>query len=109
MVKQNMTVILFYTFLIVFWQMVFDVGLLPKYIFPSPYMVAGRLWELASEGLLWPSVRATFLHMTVGFGISASIGLLFGLAMGINPLTNQCLKSLFVGLQTLPSAAWVLR
>ncbi len=102
-----MTVILFYVILIVFWQMVFDLGLAPKYIFPSPSMVVGRLWELASEGRLWPSIRATFLHMGVGFGISASIGLIFGLAMGIHPLTNQCLKSLFVGLQTLPSAAWV--
>src|SRR5258708_38678839 len=45
--------------------------------------------------------------MGIGFAISASGGLLIGLVMGMSRVVNSCLKSLFLGLQTLPTAAWV--
>jgi NitT/TauT family transport system permease protein len=35
------------------------------------------------------------------------LGLIIGLFMGTSRIVNSCLKSLFLGLQTLPTAAWV--
>jgi NitT/TauT family transport system permease protein len=106
-IEPNLRVFLFYILLVVGWQVLFDWGGLPDYIFPSPVMVASRLWRLASDGLLWPSIKATLFRMCVGFSLSAVIGLIFGLAMGVSPSVNLYLRSLFLGLQTLPSAAWV--
>ena len=97
----------FYLLIIAVWQALFSAQIIPDYLFPSPQQVAQRLWELATDNYLWPSVRATFERMGIGFGIAASVGLLIGLLMGVNRMVNSCLRSLFLGLQTLPTAAWV--
>jgi NitT/TauT family transport system permease protein len=89
------------------WQILFSAGIIPDYLFPSPAQVAQRLLELATDNYLWPSIKATFQRMGIGFSISASIGLLLGLLMGMSRVVNSCLRSLFLGLQTLPTAAWV--
>jgi len=97
----------FYLLILAGWQLFFSLKLVPDYLFPSPTLVARRLWELGSDGLLGPSIEATLKRMAVGFGISAGIGLMVGLLMGLNRIINGCLRSLFLGLQTLPTAAWV--
>jgi NitT/TauT family transport system permease protein len=97
----------FYLLLLATWQTLFSLKLIPDYLFPSPTLVARRLWELGADGMLWPSMEATLTRMAIGFGISAGIGLLVGLLMGLNRVINGCLRSLFLGLQTLPTAAWV--
>ena len=97
----------FYLLIIVVWQGLFWAQIIPDYLFPSPLQVGERLWELARDNYLWPSVRATFKRMLIGFGIAATIGLLTGLCMGTSRIVNGCLRSLFLGLQTLPTAAWV--
>ncbi|HTG81303.1 MAG TPA: ABC transporter permease [Geobacteraceae bacterium] len=100
-------VLLFYVLLLSGWQIVFKAGFIPDYLFPSPAQVGNRLWELGSDGYLFPSIRTTLLRMVVGYVIGAAIGLNIGLLMGVLPIANQCLKSLLLGLQTLPTAAWV--
>lgn len=100
-------VTLFYILILSSWQALFSAGLIPDYLFPSPLQVAERLEELWSDGYLLPSVSATFQRMAVGFSIGAAIGLALGLLMGVSTIFNNCLRSLFLGLQTLPTAAWV--
>ncbi len=96
----------FYVLLFATWQLVVALKLIPEYLFPGPVEVGQRLWELGVDGLLWPSIKATMFRMVVGFAISAAIGLIVGLLMGTSRIVNRCLKSLFLGLQTLPTAAW---
>jgi NitT/TauT family transport system permease protein len=97
----------FYVLLIAIWQSVVAFNLIPDYLFAGPVAVGQRLWELGVDGMLWPSIKATMFRMAVGFAISAVIGLFIGLLMGTSRIVNRCLKSLFLGLQTLPTAAWV--
>jgi NitT/TauT family transport system permease protein len=97
----------FYVILLTIWQALFSLRFVPDYLFPSPLQVAGRLWELGVDGLLWPSIKATLWRMVIGFSFAGGIGLLIGLLMGMNRIVNRCLRSLFLGLQTLPTAAWV--
>lgn len=75
--------------------------------FPSPYQVAHRLVELQQDHMLLPSVSTTLYRMAVGFALSSIIGLCIGVAMGTNWVVNRTFKSLFLGLQTLPTVAWV--
>ena len=100
-------VLAFYLLVIALWEGLFQAELFPDYLFPSPAQVARRLWELASESYLWPSIEATLQRMAVGFLVAALAGLLIGLLMGVSRVVNSCLRSLFLGLQTLPTAAWV--
>src|SRR5207237_1491196 len=74
---------------------------------PSASRVAQSWWQIATEGRLWPGIRARMVRMVIGFSVAALIGLLIGLLMGMSRIVNSCLKSLFLGLQTLPTAAWV--
>jgi NitT/TauT family transport system permease protein len=100
-------VIAFYLLLLTLWQLLFSFKFVPDYLFPSPVQVVRRLWELGNDGLLWPSVKATIVRMLAGYAIALSMGLVIGLIMGISFIANRCLRSLFLGLQTLPTAAWV--
>lgn len=100
-------VLAFYLLVIGMWQGLFQAQLFPDYLFPSPAQVARRLWELAADSYLWPSIEATFERMAIGFVIAAVAGLLIGLLMGMSRVVSSCLRSLFLGLQTLPTAAWV--
>jgi NitT/TauT family transport system permease protein len=97
----------FYLVLFAGWEGICRLKLTPDYLLPAPLTVARKLWELGADGLLWPSLKATLFRMAVGFAISSGIGLVIGLCMGMNRIVNACLKSLFLGLQTLPTAAWV--
>jgi NitT/TauT family transport system permease protein len=97
----------FYLLILVAWQVVYWLGVIPDYLFPGPLQVLTRIGELIADGLFIPSVQATLSRMLAGFSIAAAIGLLVGLVMGTSEIINRCLKSLFLGLQTLPTAAWV--
>lgn len=99
-------VLLFYLSLIGIWQILASIHLAPDYLLPSPVQVGERLWQLWQDHLLLPSLGATLQRMITGFAISACIGLTLGIAMGTNWVVNRTLKSLFLGLQTLPTAAW---
>jgi NitT/TauT family transport system permease protein len=105
--RATIYLLLFYILIFSVWQILFSAGLIPDYLFPSPVQVAKRLWQLGTDGYLLPSIAATLMRMAVAFSIAAAIGLGIGLLMGTSPVINHCLKSLFLGLQTLPTAAWV--
>ncbi|HVN75503.1 MAG TPA: ABC transporter permease [Thermoanaerobaculaceae bacterium] len=105
--RRNLALIAFLALLLLMWQAVFSSGVLPSYSLPSPAQVATRLAELARDGMLWPSVEASVIRMVLGFVLSAALGLALGVAMGLSPVADSCLRSLFLGLQTLPSVAWV--
>jgi NitT/TauT family transport system permease protein len=89
------------------WHVVCALNVLPAYSLPAPVAVLVRLGELARDGSLWVSTRASLIRMALGFTVAAALGLLVGLTMGVVPVISRCLRSLFLGIQTLPSAAWV--
>lgn len=105
--KIRLKILLFYILLVGTWQFIATRNWLPDYLFPAPSAVARRLYELVQDGALLPSIRATLMRMLIGFGSAAAIGLALGILMGMRPLVNRCFHSLLVGLQTLPSVAWV--
>lgn len=105
--KSRMGIALFYILVVTLWQYIASQQWLPSYIFPTPLMVAQRLWELGADGTLWPSIRQTLMRMVTGFCLAAAIGLTLGLVMGTIQLINGCFRSFLLGLQTLPSVAWV--
>jgi NitT/TauT family transport system permease protein len=105
--KSGRLVLLFYLSLFFIWQGLASLRFAPDYLFPTPVEVLRRLLELAEENMLWPSIAATLYRMVIGFLLAAAIGLFIGIAMGTNWALNKMLKSLFLGLQMLPTAAWV--
>ena len=97
----------FYLALVGAWQLLTLTGLLPGYALPAPGRVASRLGELSREGLLWTSMLATLGRMLGSYASSAALGVALGVFMGMNATVRLLLRSLFLGIQTLPSVAWV--
>src|SRR5271157_1248572 len=101
--RRNVILLAFLAGLLLLWQFVWTIGVLPSYSLPSPAQTAVRLIELARDGSLLPSVEASVIRMLLGFVLSAAIGLTVGVGMGVSEMINSGLRSLFLGLQTLPS------
>ena len=104
--REVIIVTIFYVVLLSVWHELYALKLVPDYVFPSPSQVMARLSELVEDNMLLPSIRATFGRMLLGFTIATAIGLTLGILMGTRDIVNSCLKSLFMGLLTLPTAAW---
>lgn len=105
--RRSIPVLIFFGVLLGLWQLVAMLNWLPQYAFPAPKQVWTSLAELTGDDVLWRSMSASIQRMAIGFGLSASLGVALGLSMGVSQTLRDCLKALFLGLQTLPSAAWV--
>src|ERR1044071_9132637 len=73
--RMRVYVIGFYLLIFGIWQTVISLHWAPDYLFPSPYQVFKRLYELITEGFMLPSIKATLIRMGIGYTIAGAIGL----------------------------------
>jgi len=99
--------IAFYVSLIVVWQIVASADIWPDNIFPSPYEVAEDLAYSAADGSLFYGVATSMWRLIVGLAIAISGGIVLGVFMARVEIVNQTIGSLVLGLQSIPSIAWV--
>lgn len=97
----------FYAALIIVWQVIADAGPFPNEIFPSPYEVVEDLAYGASDGSLFLGIGTSMLRLIVGLAIAISGGVVLGIFMARVETVNQTIGSLVLGLQSIPSIAWV--
>ena len=79
----------------------------PNNIFPSPYEVGEDLAYMASDGSLFFGIGTTLLRLAVGLAIAIGGGIILGVLMARIETVNQTIGSLVLGLQSIPSIAWV--
>jgi NitT/TauT family transport system permease protein len=89
------------------WEALFRAGLWPPYLFPSPSGVARTLARGFENRTFLIGIVVSLRRLLVGFGLSAVVGTLLGLAFGRVRLLDQTLGSLVLGLQALPSVCWL--
>ncbi|MCI0476330.1 MAG: ABC transporter permease [Anaerolineales bacterium] len=99
--------LIFFAALLFIWQLLASSGLWAEYIFPSPLKVAQTLARGFQNGTLIVGIATSMQRLLIGFGISAVIGILSGLAMGRVKLLDETVGSIVLGLQTLPSICWL--
>ena len=99
--------IIFFAALLGVWQALAWSGLWAEYIFPSPLGVARTLMRGFQNGTFVVGIATSMRRLVIGFGISASIGILSGLAIGRSKLLDETVGSIVLGLQTLPSICWL--
>lgn len=107
--KKNTLVkqIAFYVILVVIWQIVSMTNIWPNNLFPSPYEVAEDLVYTASDGSLFYGIGTSILRLIIGLAIAIAGGMLLGIFMARVEIVNQTIGSLVLGLQSIPSVAWV--
>ena len=99
--------IAFYAGIIVVWQIVFSLNIWSAQIFPSPVQVVQDLAYGAADGSLIFGIATSMLRLIVGLIISIAGGMTLGIFMARVESVNQTVGSLVLGLQSVPSVAWV--
>ena len=97
----------FYIILIVVWQSISMSDIWPNNIFPSPYEVAEDLVYTASDGSLFYGIGTSLWRLAIGLAIAIGGGMVLGIFMARVEIVNQTVGSLVLGLQSIPSIAWV--
>lgn len=99
--------ILFYAGILIVWQLVFMAGVWPSNVFPSPYEVAEDIAYGITDGGLFYGIATSMWRLLVGLGIAITGGVILGVLMARVEVVNQTVGSLVLGLQSIPSIAWV--
>jgi len=97
----------FFFILLAGWQGLVWIGWWPEFIFPSPLSVAQTLVRGFQNGSLIIGIVTSMERILIGFGISAVVGILLGLALGRIKLLDETVGSVVLGLQALPSICWL--
>jgi len=99
--------IAFYVLIIVVWQGIDSADIWPDNIFPSPIEVGEDLLFGISDGSLFYGIATSMWRLIVGLAIAIGGGMLLGIFMARVETVNQTIGSLVLGLQSIPSVAWV--
>lgn len=99
--------IVFFVALIVVWQVIDWADIWPDQIFPSPVEVGEDLVYGITDGSLFYGIGTSMWRLIVGLAIAIGGGLALGIFMARFDTVNQTIGSLVLGLQSIPSIAWV--
>jgi sulfonate transport system permease protein len=87
-------------------EFVVRAGWIPANLFPPPTEIVRTLAELAERGLATHLLAST-LRVAAGFLIGASLAVVLGALVGLNPRARGFLDPTLQGLRAIPSLAWV--
>ena len=99
--------IAFYIAIIIVWQAIDSADIWPDNIFPSPIEVGEDLIYGISDGSLFYGIGTSMWRLIVGLAIAIGGGMILGIFMARVETVNQTIGSLVLGLQSIPSVAWV--
>jgi len=99
--------IAFFIILVIIWQAISMADVWPNNIFPSPYEVGEDLVYMAADGSLFFGIGTSLMRLVVGLAIAITGGVILGIFMARVETVNQTIGSLVLGLQSIPSIAWV--
>ena len=99
--------IAFYIAIIIVWQAIDSADIWPDNIFPSPIEVGEDLIYGMSDGSLFYGIGTSMWRLIVGLAIAICGGMILGIFMARVETVNQTIGSLVLGLQSIPSVAWV--
>lgn len=99
--------IIFYIGIVAVWQILAMAGVWPDNVFPSPYDVAQDLAYGAADGSLFYGIATSMWRLFIGLTLAIVGGIVLGIFMARVEAVNQTVGSLVLGLQSIPSIAWV--
>ncbi len=99
--------LVFYAAIIGVWQAVAAANVFPETLLPSPLQVGETLVHTASTGALPFAVGTSLWRLFAGFAIAVGLGFVMGFYMARYRTVHETLGSVVLGLQSIPSIAWV--
>ncbi len=89
------------------WQLVVWSGWRPDYVLPGPLPVFRRLAEDLSQPDFYLGVAVTLRRALVGYAIAIAIGSVIGVLVARAPIVRKAVGHAILGLQSMPSIAWL--
>jgi NitT/TauT family transport system permease protein len=89
------------------WQLVVWSGWRPDYLLPGPLSVFQRLAEDLSRPDFYAGVAVTLRRAVVGYAIAIAIGSVIGVLVARAPIVRKAVGHAILGLQSMPSIAWL--
>ncbi len=89
------------------WQLVVWSGWRPDYVLPGPLPVFQRLAEDLSQPDFYLGVAVTLRRALVGYAIAIAIGSVIGVLVARAPIVRKAVGHAILGLQSMPSIAWL--
>lgn len=94
------------------WELVYKIGvdvlsIWKPYTFPSPVDVIKSLYFLSIDNTLLIAVGASMERLMIGYFLSVIIGIPLGIFIVRYKYVGENIKSIILGLQTLPSICWL--
>lgn len=105
--KRVISVAVFFTSLLLLWQVAASSGRWSAVLFPTPIAVAEYLWFALGDGTLLDACTVTLRRLLTGYAIGIVLGLPLGMLMSSSRIAQDTVGSLALGLQTLPSVCWI--
>jgi len=93
--------------LLVIWQLVFLLELMPRWAFPSPIQVTYAFYELTLSGELLTNAFASMLRQFTGVILAAAFGIPVGLALGASATARAAFLPLCRMVYPIPGIAWI--
>ncbi len=104
--RTSALVVGFLILLVLAWQIVTTLHLLPTYLLPTPAETLHAIWKDLTNVQFWTQqFLQTLLVVVVGFSIAAAAGLVIGPLIVSHPLIERTLYPFVVAFQTMPKIA----
>jgi sulfonate transport system permease protein len=93
--------------IIISWQFLSSIGVIPIRILPAPSAVVAATIKLAQTGELFRNIGISSLRAISGFLLGGSIGFSLGLLNGISPIAEKLLDTSLQMLRNIPNLALI--
>ncbi|MED1467572.1 ABC transporter permease [Bacillus salipaludis] len=87
---------------VIFWQILSTIGILPAQLFSSPFLIVSRFIELVQSGEMAKHLQISLTRALLGFILGGFFGLLMGVIVGMNKKSEEYLNPSFQMLRTVP-------
>jgi sulfonate transport system permease protein len=93
--------------IIILWQFLSSIGVIPTRILPAPLSVVTAAIKLAQTGELFRNIGISAIRAISGFLVGGSIGFTLGLLNGISPIAEKLLDTSLQMLRNIPNLALI--
>jgi NitT/TauT family transport system permease protein len=105
--KRALAVVLFFSALLLIWQLASASGRWSPVLLPPPGDVLDYLIDAGNDGTLAAATMVTLKRLLIGYVIAVIIGIPLGLLTSTSQVFQDTIGALALGLQTLPSVCWI--
>ena len=91
--------------ILIAWQVLGTIGILPAQLFSSPLLIVSSFIELVQSGEMATHLQISLLRAFLGFALGGFLGLLFGVIVGMQKKSEEYLNPSFQMLRTVPLLA----